>query len=100
MPGSVSGLLHMRACERAQPLPSVVLFVILWTVACQAPPSMGFCRKEYWSGLLLKAAEMEANKTHRSLASGASSLEGIGAEGHEAKSTETDMLTSQHDHEG
>ena len=24
----------------------------LWTVACQAPLSMGFFRKEYWSGLL------------------------------------------------
>ena len=23
----------------------------LWTVACQAPPSMGFSRQEYWSGL-------------------------------------------------
>ena len=23
----------------------------LWTVACQAPLSMGFCRQEYWSGL-------------------------------------------------
>ena len=22
-----------------------------WTVACQAPLSMGFSRKEYWSGL-------------------------------------------------
>ena len=22
----------------------------LWTVACQAPPSMGFSRQEYWSG--------------------------------------------------
>ena len=22
-----------------------------WTVACQAPLSMGFCRQEYWSGL-------------------------------------------------
>ena len=22
-----------------------------WTVARQAPPSMGFCRQEYWSGL-------------------------------------------------
>ena len=26
-------------------------FVIPWTVACQAPPSMGFSRQEYWSGL-------------------------------------------------
>ena len=23
----------------------------LWTVACQAPRSMGFSRQEYWSGL-------------------------------------------------
>ena len=22
-----------------------------WTVACQVPPSMGFSRQEYWSGL-------------------------------------------------
>ena len=27
------------------------LFVTLWTVACQAPPSMGFSRQEYWSRL-------------------------------------------------
>ena len=26
-------------------------FVIPWTVACQAPLSMGFSRQEYWSGL-------------------------------------------------
>ena len=29
----------------------VQLFVILWTVAHQAPLSMGLSRKEYWSGL-------------------------------------------------
>ena len=27
------------------------LFPIPWTVACQAPLSMGFSRQEYWSGL-------------------------------------------------
>ena len=27
------------------------LFATPWTIACQAPPSMGFCRQEYWSGL-------------------------------------------------
>ena len=27
------------------------LFVTPWTVACQAPPSMGFSRQEYWSGV-------------------------------------------------
>ena len=29
----------------------VRLFVTLWTVACQAPLSVGFSRQEYWSGL-------------------------------------------------
>ena len=29
----------------------VWFFATLWTVACQALPSMGFSRKKYWSGL-------------------------------------------------
>ena len=29
----------------------IQLFVTLWTVACQAPLSIGFSRQEYWSGL-------------------------------------------------
>ena len=29
----------------------VRLFATPWTVAYQAPPSMGFSRQEYWSGL-------------------------------------------------
>ena len=29
----------------------VQLFVTPWTVAYKAPPSMGFSRQEYWSGL-------------------------------------------------
>ena len=28
----------------------VQLFLILWTLACQAPLFMGFSRQEYWSG--------------------------------------------------
>ena len=34
-------------------LSSVQLFVTPWTVAYQAPPSVGFSRQEYWSGLPL-----------------------------------------------
>ena len=34
-------------------LSRVQLFVTLWTVAYQAPPSMGFSRQEYWSGVPL-----------------------------------------------
>ena len=29
----------------------VRLFATPWTIAYQAPPSMGFSRQEYWSGL-------------------------------------------------
>ena len=32
-------------------LSHVQLFATLWTIACQAPPSMGFSRQGYWSGL-------------------------------------------------
>jgi len=32
-------------------LSRVQLFVTPWTVACQAPLSVGFSRQEYWSGL-------------------------------------------------
>ena len=32
-------------------LSHVQLFVTPWTVAYQTPPSMGFSRQEYWSGL-------------------------------------------------
>ena len=34
-----------------QLLSHVQLFATPWTVACQAPPSIGFSRQEYWSGL-------------------------------------------------
>ena len=34
-------------------LSRVWLFVTPWTVAYQAPPSMGFSRREYWSGVPL-----------------------------------------------
>ena len=32
-------------------LSSVRLFATPWAVAYEAPPSMGFSRQEYWSGL-------------------------------------------------
>ena len=41
-----------RACVLS-PFGRVQLFVTLWTVARQAPLSMGFSWQEYWSGLLL-----------------------------------------------
>ena len=41
--------LYMHACVHG--FSRVWLFATLWTVACQAPLSMGFSRQEYWSGL-------------------------------------------------
>ena len=38
-------------------LSRVRLFAALWTVAYQAPLSMGFSRQEYWSGLLFPSPE-------------------------------------------
>ena len=40
----------MRAAWLSR-LSRVRLFATLWTVASQAPLSMGFSRQEYWSGL-------------------------------------------------
>ena len=36
---------------KVKSLSHVQLFATRWTVAHQAPPSMGFSRQEYWSGL-------------------------------------------------
>ena len=37
--------------KKGKSLSRVRLFATPWTVAHQAPPSMGFSRQEYWSGL-------------------------------------------------
>ena len=44
------------ACECAKSLRLCPTFAIPWTVAHQAPLSMGFSRQEYWSGLPCPAA--------------------------------------------
>ena len=36
---------------KVKSLSRVRLFATPWTVAYQAPPSVGFSRQEYWSGL-------------------------------------------------
>ena len=38
---------------KGKSLSRVQLFATPWTAAYQAPPSMGFSRQEYWSGLPL-----------------------------------------------
>ena len=49
-------------------LSRVRLFVTPWTVAYQAPPSMGFSRQEYWSVLPFSSPagkEKELLKTYQ-----------------------------------
>ena len=50
MPLSQSYLI-CPVCVHAKSLHCVQLSVTLWSVAHQAPLSMGFFRQEYWSGL-------------------------------------------------
>ena len=50
-PNPISHCLSLLVVPCAQSLSRVQLFVTLWTVACQAPLSLGFSRQEYWSGL-------------------------------------------------
>ena len=67
-PGSpVPGILQARTLEwvvisfsnawkwkvKAKSISRVRLLVTPWNAAYQAPPSMGFSRQEYWSGVLL-----------------------------------------------
>ena len=48
----ISERIHWKCCAcMLSCLSHVRLFVTSWTVACQAPLSMGFSKLEYWSGL-------------------------------------------------
>ena len=72
-PGSpVPGILQARTLEwvaiffsnvwkwkvKVKPLSHVRLFETPWTAAYQAPPSMGFFRQEYWSGVPLPSPSL------------------------------------------
>jgi len=45
--------------EKVKSLSRVQLFPTPWTVAYQAPPSMGFSGQRYWSGLLFQMINTE-----------------------------------------
>ena len=48
---AAGGISRMYVCVRAELLSRVQLSVTLWTLAHQAPLTMGFSRQEYWTGL-------------------------------------------------
>jgi len=45
--------MHESEKVKVKSLSRVRLFATPWTAAHQAPPSMGFSRQEYWSGVPL-----------------------------------------------
>ena len=47
---------------KVKSLSRVRLFTTPWTAAHQAPPSMGFSRQEYWSGVPLRKLNPEQSK--------------------------------------
>ena len=47
---------------KVKSLSPVRFFVTPWTAAYQAPPSMGFSRQEYWSGLPLPSPEVTLDR--------------------------------------
>ena len=47
--------------EKVKSLSSVWLLATPWTAAHQAPPSMGFSRQEYWSGVPLPSPYFRAS---------------------------------------
>ena len=49
--------IYVPGLYKVQPLSRVRLFVTPRTVAYQAPPSRGFSRQEYWSGLPFPSPE-------------------------------------------
>ena len=46
-----TGWISLQSKVKVKSLSCVRLFATLWTITYQAPPSMGFSRQEYWSGL-------------------------------------------------
>ena len=43
--------MEVDSCTQSLSCSVISILATLWTVACQAPLSMGFSRQEYWSGL-------------------------------------------------
>ena len=48
----------MKVKSESEVAQCVQLLATPWTVAYQAPPSMGFSRQEYWSGVPLPSLRM------------------------------------------
>ena len=55
---------------KVKSLSPVQLFATPWTVALQAPPSMGYSRQEYWSGVPLPSLRYRAVRWYKGKGTG------------------------------
>ena len=55
----------MKVKSESEVLNHVRLFATPWIAAYQAPPSMGFSRQEYWSGVLLPSLPLIIREIQR-----------------------------------
>ena len=53
------GCRFLLQCVKVKSLSCAQLLVTPWTAGYQAPPSMGFSRQEYWSGVPLPSPQLE-----------------------------------------
>ena len=76
LPGESQGRGNLVGCHLWGHTESDTTEATPWTAACQAPPSMGFSRQEYWSGVPLPSPKGERRQLQfRTLTySGAKSL--------------------------
>ena len=63
---------------KAKSLSRVRLLATPWTAAYQAPPSMGFSRQEYWSGVPLPSPLNILRSHFKDLVESKAKVEGIG----------------------
>ena len=57
--------MHEKWKVKVKSLSRVRLFATPWTAAYQAPPSMGFSRQEYWSGVPLPHQQFQSSRATR-----------------------------------
>ena len=60
------GCHFLLQCVKVKLLSHVRLFATPWTAAYQPPPSMGFSRQEYWSGVPLPSPRKSLNNKSQS----------------------------------
>ena len=68
----------LKVKVKVKSLSRVQLFAMPWTVAYQAPPSVGFSRQEYWSGLPFPSPQPNFQELSRAKSGNVRLSDGLG----------------------